>query len=220
MSIKSKKIPGKILRRAKKYFGASAIKKIEPAGPVYNKKHKIVVFVPHKNADELAFAMASAGAGNIGNYSVCTFRTKGVGTFLGGKGSNPKAGKKGRFEMVDEVRLEMVCDSSNLDKAIDKIYQVHPFEEPAYEVYDITVRTGKDDNNVYVVMLKEKLSVKNILKRINSEIDSNALPGDLKKLKIKQAVIDNSEGKSYSPHRLKNTLYIRNNKKNTNIEVI
>ncbi len=108
--------------------------------PRYNKKHKIIVFVPLKNADELTFAMASAGAGIIGNYTVCSFRVTGIGTFLGGEGSNPKAGKRGRFEMAEEVRIEMLCDKKNLDKAIDKIYEVHPYEEPAYEIYKVSVR--------------------------------------------------------------------------------
>ena len=106
---------------AKKYFPAAAIKSIEFVSPVFARKYKIVVFVPLKNADELTFKMASAGAGNIGKYSVCSFRTKGVGTFIGGGGSKPVVGKKGKFEMIEEIRLEMICEQDDVDNIISTL---------------------------------------------------------------------------------------------------
>jgi len=106
----------------------------------FKKKYKIVTFIPEKYADKIAFAMAGAGAGRIGNYSVCTFRVKGTGTFVGGRGTNPRIGRKGKFESVREVRLEMICDKRNLNRAIDEMLSVHPYEEPAYEVYEVMVK--------------------------------------------------------------------------------
>ncbi|MCI0448798.1 MAG: hypothetical protein L0Y79_03300 [Chlorobi bacterium] len=107
--------------------------------PSYIKKYKIVVFVPPDKADSISFAMASAGAGVIGNYTVCSFRTKGTGTFKGGEDSSPSVGKKGRFEKVSEIRLEMICSKEKLDSAIGEMLKVHPYEEPAYEIYEVIV---------------------------------------------------------------------------------
>lgn len=104
------------------------------------KKYKIVTFVPEKYTDRIAFAMADAGAGKIGDYSVCTFRIKGTGTFIAGEGTNPRIGRKGKYERVQETRLEMICDRKNLSKAVDKMLTVHPYEEPAYEVYEVMVK--------------------------------------------------------------------------------
>ena len=43
---------------------------------------KLVVFVPSGHVDEVAQALFSAGAGKIGRYGCCSFRSSGTGTFL------------------------------------------------------------------------------------------------------------------------------------------
>jgi len=58
---------------------------------------KIVVFVPEGDVERVADALAGAGAGEIGAYTRCTFRTGGTGTFFGGEGSEPVLGEKGRL---------------------------------------------------------------------------------------------------------------------------
>ncbi|HEY3250101.1 MAG TPA: hypothetical protein VGK25_03180, partial [Ignavibacteria bacterium] len=59
---------------AKKILGAKNIKSINGNNDSFTKRYKIVVFVPLEKTDVLTFAMASAGAGVIGNYGVCSFR--------------------------------------------------------------------------------------------------------------------------------------------------
>lgn len=212
-------ISGKITRSSQKIFGKTNIKKIEPLSALYITKHKIAVFVPLKNADELTFAMASAGAGVIGNYTVCSFRVNGIGTFLGGEGSKPKAGKKGKFEMVEEVRIEMICETSSLDKIIDEIYRVHPYEEPAYEIYDVKVRAKDVPKDAAIVTLKKRVQVKDILNKINKRIDTFILPAKLKNRKIKQVVMNFSGGKLMKNMMNGKALYIRKNSNTFDIEL-
>jgi len=98
---------------------------------------KLVVFVPEEDADEISDAMTGAGAGVIGEYTRCTFRTPGTGTFFGGEGTDPYAGEKGRLERVSEIRLEAVVPAHAVNRAIVAIRNVHPYEEPALDVYPI-----------------------------------------------------------------------------------
>ena len=42
---------------------------------------RLVTYVPEKDADSLRQELFEAGAGNIGNYSECSFNLKGIGTF-------------------------------------------------------------------------------------------------------------------------------------------
>jgi hypothetical protein len=206
------------LKTAKKIF-AGNIKNVEPLVS-YIKQHKIVVFVPLKNADELAFAMASKGAGVIGNYTVCSFRIKGIGTFIGGNSSNPKAGKKGSYEMAEEIRLEMVCPAEQLDKVVNKIYEVHPYEEPAFEIYDIMTRTSSGNDQVILVTLKKTETVKNVIKRLDSRVDIEKIPQKIYRLKIKHAVMDHSETDNVYPKSFgKGTLYLRKKNNVINIEI-
>jgi len=98
---------------------------------------KIVTFLPLSEVDKLRGALASAGAGIIGAYTACSFGVEGTGTFLGGEGSNPAIGERGRLEKSSEVRLEMVCSKRALALALETLRQFHPYEEPAIDVYDL-----------------------------------------------------------------------------------
>jgi len=66
-------------------------------------------------------ALSSVGAGIIGNYSHCSFNLEGTGTFLGNDKSNPVVGSKGKLEYAPEIRLEMVCNRSNLQQIVEII---------------------------------------------------------------------------------------------------
>jgi hypothetical protein len=129
----------------------------------FEKKYKIVVFVPPDETDRLTFAMAKEGAGKIGNYTVCSFRMQGTGTFEGGSSANPRVGKKGKFEKVKEVRLEMLCDEKYLNNAVDKMLAVHPYEEPAYEIYEVLVKSRsplkRDETKVVPSTRDQKLKI-------------------------------------------------------------
>ncbi len=98
---------------------------------------KLVVFVPEENADAIADALTEAGAGVIGDYTHCTFRAPGTGTFLGGEGTDPYAGEKGRLERVPELRLETVVPAHAASRAAAAVRAAHPYEEPALDVYPV-----------------------------------------------------------------------------------
>jgi dinuclear metal center YbgI/SA1388 family protein len=98
---------------------------------------KLVVFVPEGNVDAVAKALAGAGAGVIGDYTECTFRTQGTGTFRGGDDANPYLGEKGRLQKVEEVRIETVVPAHLAGRAIDAATAAHPYEEVALDVYPV-----------------------------------------------------------------------------------
>jgi dinuclear metal center YbgI/SA1388 family protein len=98
---------------------------------------KIVTFVPGEKVDAVSFAMAAAGAGRIGAYELCSYRTSGEGTFFGTAETNPKVGRRGRLEKVSEIRVEMVAPRRRLPEIIDALLRAHPYEEPAYDIYPL-----------------------------------------------------------------------------------
>lgn len=99
------------------------------------KRYKIVVYVPESHADQLREAMGNAGAGVIGQYTHCTFTTEGIGRFKPGEGASPTIGEIGKFEVVREERIETVCAGDKLQAVLTAIRAVHPYEEPATDVY-------------------------------------------------------------------------------------
>ncbi len=101
------------------------------------KRYKIVVYVPEGHADKLREAMGAAGAGKIGNYTHCSFTLKGIGRFKPEEGANPTIGEIGKLEEVSEDRIETVCEEEKLQDVMKAIRDVHPYEEPATDVYEI-----------------------------------------------------------------------------------
>ena len=83
--------PGRRLGRPGR--GARAARHLEVLSP-RGSLRKLVIFVPEDNVDAVADALASEGAGVIGEYTRCTFRTPGTGTFLGGEATDPTWGRR------------------------------------------------------------------------------------------------------------------------------
>lgn len=98
---------------------------------------KIVVTVPETHADIVREAIGNAGGGKIGNYSHCSFSSKGIGRFKPEVGANPHVGSVGKPEDVSEERIEVTCDRKDLDSVIKAIKAVHPYEEVALDVYPL-----------------------------------------------------------------------------------
>jgi dinuclear metal center YbgI/SA1388 family protein len=98
---------------------------------------KLIVFVPEESVNKVSDAIFNAGGGTIGEYSDCSFRTSGSGTFKGSRKTNPAVGVKEKFETVNEIRLEVLVDSWKIKKVLSEVLKVHPYEEPAYDIYPL-----------------------------------------------------------------------------------
>lgn len=116
-------------------LGLSNIRPLIPT--TMGKQFKMAVFVPESEVNQVAEAMHRAGAGIIGNYSHCSFRTTGTGTFRGNEQSNPTIGQAGELESVIEVKLEVVCPARLLSAVLTAMKAAHSYEEPAFDVYPL-----------------------------------------------------------------------------------
>ncbi|MGP4054153.1 Nif3-like dinuclear metal center hexameric protein [Mycobacterium sp. 4D054] len=102
-----------------------------PSGPALD---KWVVFVPVENAEAVRSAMFAAGAGQIGDYSQCSWSVAGTGQFLPGDGAVPAIGTVGTVEHVAEDRVEMVAPAARRGAVLAGLRAAHPYEEPAYDI--------------------------------------------------------------------------------------
>jgi len=98
---------------------------------------KIVTFVPLENADAVREALGSAGAGQIGEYSFCSYSVVGKGRFIPSANATPHIGASGVTEVVEEERIEVECDRSKAKVVIEAMKTAHPYEEVAYDVYPL-----------------------------------------------------------------------------------
>lgn len=96
--------------------------------------YKLGFYVPAEQLEEVKSALFEAGAGRIGNYDRCCWQTEGVGQFRPLDGSKPFLGRAGAVEQVREYRVEMVCAEDRIAEVVRALGDVHPYEEPAFDV--------------------------------------------------------------------------------------
>jgi len=150
---------------------------------------KLAVFVPESHVNKVAEAIHQSGGGLIGEYSHCSFRTSGTGTFKGSIESNPAIGKKGVAEFVEEVKLEVLVDKWKLNQVLNVMKKVHPYEEVAYDVFPL-----KNENVNYGIgaigEFTEAMDTNDFLNFISSKLKTSTLRyTNSKKKKIKTVAV-------------------------------
>ncbi|WP_445382780.1 Nif3-like dinuclear metal center hexameric protein [Robiginitalea sp. IMCC43444] len=98
---------------------------------------KLVTYVPESHTDSLLEGLFEAGAGNIGNYSNCSFRSAGQGSFTPGPSARPAVGKPGIPQLENEIRLDLTFSSDRQTEVLQALFNHHPYEEVAYELYTL-----------------------------------------------------------------------------------
>lgn len=180
-------------------LGVGEIKPLLPEGELL----KLAVFVPREHTQKVLNALAEAGAGHIGNYSHCSFRVAGTGTFLPLGGASPFIGRQGRLEEVQEDRLEMIFPAHLRSRVIENIMESHPYEEVAYDLYPLA--SGDPSTGLGGVgRLKEPLSAEAFTEQVKNALNGSGIriSGDRSKTIQRVACVGGSGGK-YLPFALK-----------------
>lgn len=100
---------------------------------------KVVVTVPIAHADRVRRAIGEAGGGRLGQYSLCSFSTRGIGRFLPEEGATPAIGEIGALAEVDEESIAFVCAEELLSAVVEAIKRVHPYEVPAIDTWPVEI---------------------------------------------------------------------------------
>ncbi len=136
--------------------------------------NKLVTFVPHASLEQVKKAIFEAGAGNIGNYDECSFAVTGNGTFRGNENSNPAAGKPGQQHTEPESRLETIFPSYLKNKVLAALFQAHPYEEVAYDIYTLENQWNGVGAGL-IGELQEPMESMNFLKHLKIKMNIEAI---------------------------------------------
>lgn len=105
-----------------------------------HKKYKLVFTVPSIHADACRNAIGEVGAGKLGNYSFCSFSTKGIGRFKPEPGAHPAIGEVGKLSTLEEEQIQCQLAEEIVDDVLAALKKVHPYEEIAYDLYPVESR--------------------------------------------------------------------------------
>jgi len=135
---------------------------------------KLVTYVPKAAIDDVRDELFKAGAGNIGNYSHCSFNIEGVGSFNPSEKSKPTIGEKGKTHYEEEIQLNITFDSAKEKSVLTALFDNHPYDEVAYEV------TTLDNSNQTIGMgmvgvLEHPMGEKDFLRMLKDKMQVSVI---------------------------------------------
>lgn len=118
---------------------------------------KLTVFVPEAHSEQIREALFAAGAGQIGEYTNCSFRSTGTGTFTPSGSAQPFIGQAGQGEEVAEHRIEVIFPA-HLERAVLRaLRKAHPYEEIAHYLH-LLENENQDVGSGAIAELSEPLT--------------------------------------------------------------
>lgn len=158
--------------------------------------YKLVTFIPESSFKNVRDALYAKGAGKYKNYSHCGFFQQGNGNFKPLKDSKPQLGEKGILNTVSEYRLETILAPEDLDKVIKELINVHPYEEPAWDLYKM--ENLKSKNGIgRVADLKNEVELEYFIEVIKKKYKLDIVKVVKEKTKIKRIALCSGSGADF-----------------------
>jgi dinuclear metal center YbgI/SA1388 family protein len=152
-------------------LGSGDVRALEPFSHIpETEENKIITYCPAEAVMAIRNGLASAGAGRIGAYQLCSFESSGTGTFMGGEDTHPAVGRRHELNRVNEVRLEMVCSSAALALAVAAMRQFHPYEEPPIEIIRFEKRPQRGAGQGRRIVLDQSVTLRTLVARVKKRL--------------------------------------------------
>ena len=95
---------------------------------------KLEIFIPETHLAILQTALQAVDAGHIGNYDCCLSYSPVIGCWRPLEGTSPYLGSVGEISSEPELKVEVTCPTEQVDRTVEAIKAVHPYEEPVINV--------------------------------------------------------------------------------------
>jgi dinuclear metal center YbgI/SA1388 family protein len=144
--------------------------------------YKLVFYIPSAYEQAVMRSLFETNAGEIENYTCCSFRNKGEGTYKAGPLSKPFSGEIGEISRTGEVRIETVVRKDDVTSVVDHVKKNHPYETMAYDIYPLLSYDGKQglgrigtldksmDLRSFALSIKTKLGLSHLKVAGNSDL--------------------------------------------------
>ena len=154
---------------------------------------KLVTFIPQQKTKAVICQLHSIGAGNIGNYSECSFKVSGKGSFRPNDKANPAIGETDKTEEVEEDRVEIIFPRHLSHSVVTELMAAHPYEEVAY--YLTNLENKNQDNGAGMIGdLAAAMSPEAFLKHLKESLSLSCIRHTEFKREIKKVAICGGSG--------------------------
>ncbi len=148
--------------------------RVQVLTPKQQSLFKLTAFVPEAYTMPVLEALYAAGAGQIGDYKNCSFRTPGTGTFLPSAQARPFIGQPGKTEEVQESRIEVIFPSYLQGSIMQALRKAHPYEEVAYYLHQLE-NENQEVGSGAIGVLPEALSETEWLHHLKNQMQLNVI---------------------------------------------
>ncbi|MFD2099503.1 Nif3-like dinuclear metal center hexameric protein [Flagellimonas iocasae] len=155
---------------------------------------KLTTYAPIKEAETIKSALFKAGAGEIGNYSNCSFSLEGQGTFLAGNEANPSIGKIGAVHTEKETQINVIFSFEKEAAILSALFDAHSYEEVAYEI-SVLQNVNQDIGMGMIGMLKTEMDEVEFLQHVKKKMNASVVRhSELLGKKVKKVAVLGGSG--------------------------
>ncbi len=186
----------------KKIAEKLGLENIQILSPKESLLSKLVTFCPIHHAEKVKSAIFDAGAGGIGNYDECSFEIEGKGNFKANNNATPYVGKKEERHTEQEIRIETIFPNYLQGAVITALYNAHPYEEVAYDIYPLKNKYQKTGAGI-IGNLKEEKTTDGFLSHLKTNLKTEGIRYTSFTKKIKKVAVCGGAGSFLLNHALR-----------------
>lgn len=157
---------------------------------------KLVTYIPQTNLEEVKNALYEQGAGKYKDYSYTGFYHPGKGNFMPLADSEPYIGQKNKLNQVEEYRFETIVAPEDLKNVIQKLLKVHPYQEPAWDLYQMDNLETKNGIG-RIADLKTEIEFDLLLNKIKNVYELDVVKVVQMRDKVKKIAICSGSGADF-----------------------
>ena len=124
---------------------------------------KLITLVPSSHKDQVIEALFNAGAGQIGNYSECSFTSEGQGSFKANENANQFIGDTDKRHLELETKIEVIIPNYKVNHVLSELIKSHPYEEVAYDIIQLQNK-NKNEGSGMIGELDSEIDTTEFLK--------------------------------------------------------
>ena len=98
---------------------------------------KLEIYAPESALEDIRKALLEMDAGRLGNYMDCLSYYPVTGVWFSGENANPTIGSPGEWSREPEIKIEVNVENDNVEKTVEVVKKVHPYEEPLINVIQL-----------------------------------------------------------------------------------
>jgi len=155
---------------------------------------KLTTYVPESDSKKLLKALFNGGAGNIGNYSNCSFTSNGLGSYKANKNAKPIKGEIGKTHYEKETQINVTFSKSKEVAVLKALFEAHPYEEVAYEIFTLE-NTNQNIGMGMVGKLEKPIEAKKFLLQVKEKMGVPSIRhSELLRKKVKKVAVLGGSG--------------------------